>query len=74
MESSVVAVYVYLQPVIASLASYILFDDVPTLRTLIAGAVIVCGVTIAADVVSGLRAALLRGRGSYALATPGEAE
>ncbi len=55
VESSVVAVYVYLQPVIASLAAYALFRERPTPRALVAGAVIVVGVTIAANVVPGLR-------------------
>ncbi len=72
VESSLVAVYVYLQPVIASVASYILFDDLPTLRTLVAGAVIVCGVTIAAHVVPGLRAALRRSQAGDAGVAPGE--
>ncbi len=43
-ESSLVAVYVYAQPPIAAVASYLWFGIVPTLRTLLAALVIVIGV------------------------------
>ncbi|MBX3129203.1 MAG: EamA family transporter [Polyangiaceae bacterium] len=48
IESSVVATYVYLQPVVASVAAYFLLDDLPTGRSLVAGATIVVGVVIVA--------------------------
>lgn len=46
-ESSLVAVYVYLQPPIAALASWWAFDLVPSARSLVAAAVIVAGLTLA---------------------------
>lgn len=54
VESSVVAVYVYVQPVIAMLAAWLWLEQAPTLRTLIAGAVIVIGVALASDLGSAL--------------------
>jgi drug/metabolite transporter (DMT)-like permease len=50
VESSVVAVYVYIQPIIASVASWLVLGIVPTLRTVVAGAVIVVGVALSADI------------------------
>jgi len=55
VESSVVAVYVYVQPVIAVLSAWILLGTVPTLRTLFAGVVIVVGVGLSSDVLAALR-------------------
>ncbi len=49
VESSVVAVYVYLQPVIATAASWLLLGIAPTRRALIAAAVIILGVAVSAD-------------------------
>jgi drug/metabolite transporter (DMT)-like permease len=46
VESSVVAVYVYVQPIIASVASWLVLDVTPTLRTLVAGSIIVVGVAL----------------------------
>jgi drug/metabolite transporter (DMT)-like permease len=49
VESSVVAVYVYVQPIIASVASWFFLEIAPTRRTLVAGAIIVVGVALSAD-------------------------
>ena len=49
VESSVVAVYVYLQPVIATVASWALLGIVPTRRALVAAIVIIAGVAVSAD-------------------------
>lgn len=49
VESSVVAVYVYVQPVVAVLSSWYLLGTVPSLRTLLSGLVIVVGVALSAD-------------------------
>jgi drug/metabolite transporter (DMT)-like permease len=49
VESSVVAVYVYVQPVIAVASAWVLLGTVPTLRTVIAGGVIVVGVALSAE-------------------------
>jgi len=49
VESSVVAVYVYVQPVIAVVSAWVLLGTVPTLRTAIAGIVIVIGVALSAE-------------------------
>jgi drug/metabolite transporter (DMT)-like permease len=50
VESSVVAVYVYVQPIIASVASWLVLDVTPTLRTLIAGSIIVVGVAVSSEI------------------------
>ncbi len=50
VESSVVAVYVYIQPLIASLASWLVLRIAPTARTALAGVIIVLGVALSADV------------------------
>jgi drug/metabolite transporter (DMT)-like permease len=50
VESSVVAVYVYVQPIIASVASWLVLDVTPTSRTLVAGAIIVVGVALSSDI------------------------
>jgi drug/metabolite transporter (DMT)-like permease len=55
VESSTVAVYVYVQPVVASLAGWAFLRVLPTARTLIAGAVIVVGVALSTDLVRTLR-------------------
>lgn len=49
VESSVVAVYVYVQPVVAVLSSWYLLGTVPSARTLVSGLVIVIGVALSAD-------------------------
>ncbi len=51
-ESSLVAVYVYAQPPIAALGSYLVFAIVPTARTLVAASVIVVGVALSTGVVA----------------------
>lgn len=55
VESSVVAVYVYVQPVIATLAAWHWLGQVPTLRTWVAAVVIVVGVALSSDLLAGLR-------------------
>ena len=55
-ESSLVAVYVYAQPPIAAVASFLMFGIVPTFRTLLAAIVIVVGVGLS----TGLFERLLR--------------
>lgn len=57
VESSVVAVYVYAQPLIATLAVWLWRRQVPTLRTLVAGIVIVIGVALSSDLLGALRSA-----------------
>jgi drug/metabolite transporter (DMT)-like permease len=47
-ESSLVAAYIYLQPVIATVAAMFLLDEQPTLRTAICGAIVLFGVWLAA--------------------------
>lgn len=49
VESSVVAVFIYLQPLIATSAAWLILDQVPRKRTWIAGAVIVVGVALSAE-------------------------
>ncbi len=46
-ESSLVAVYIYVQPVVAAFGSWLVLGLVPTPRTLVAAAVIAFGVAIA---------------------------
>ena len=55
VESSTVAVYVYVQPVIAVIAAWIWLHQAPTARTLVAGLVIVAGVALSSDLASALR-------------------
>lgn len=55
VESSVVAVYVYVQPVIATVAAWLWLRHAPTLRTFVAGAVIVVGVALSSDLSAALR-------------------
>lgn len=55
VESSVVAVYVYVQPVIATVAAWLWLRHAPTLRTFVAGAVIVVGVALSSDLPAALR-------------------
>ena len=47
-DSSVVAVYIYLQPVLAAIGASFLLEEVPDVRTLIAAALIVPGVWLSA--------------------------
>ncbi len=49
VESSLVAVFIYLQPLIATSAAWLILDQVPRRRTWIAGAVIVVGVALSAQ-------------------------
>ncbi|MEZ4221669.1 MAG: DMT family transporter [Polyangiaceae bacterium] len=60
VEASVVAVFVYLQPLVATLASWWLLNEIPTPRMLVAGALIVVGVFISADMASSIRRLLTR--------------
>lgn len=55
VESSVVAVYVYVQPVIAVLAAWYFLRQAPSARTLVAGATIVVGVALSSDLLRALR-------------------
>jgi drug/metabolite transporter (DMT)-like permease len=55
-QSSVVAVYVYVQPVIATLASWYWLQVKPAARTLLAGALIAAGVTLSTDWIRSVRA------------------
>lgn len=48
VDSSVVAVYIYVQPVIAALGSWVVLDAVPTARTVVAACVIAAGVALGA--------------------------
>jgi drug/metabolite transporter (DMT)-like permease len=47
-ESSLVAAYIYLQPVLATVGAMFLLDEQPTLRTAICGAIVLFGVWLAA--------------------------
>ncbi len=47
-ESSLVAAYIYLQPVIATVAAMFLLDEQPTARTAVCGAIVLFGVWLAA--------------------------
>lgn len=47
-ESSLVAAYIYLQPVIATFGAMLLLDEQPTMRTAICGAIVLFGVWLAA--------------------------
>ncbi len=47
-ESSLVAAYIYLQPVIAPVAAMFLLDEQPTARTAVCGAIVLFGVWLAA--------------------------
>jgi drug/metabolite transporter (DMT)-like permease len=47
-ESSLVAAYIYLQPVIVTIGAMFLLDEQPTLRTAICGAIVLFGVWLAA--------------------------
>ncbi|MEZ4234057.1 MAG: DMT family transporter [Polyangiaceae bacterium] len=49
VESSVVAVYIYLQPLIATTAAWLVLHQKPTFRTLVAGCVIVVGVALSTE-------------------------
>lgn len=49
VESSVVAVYIYLQPLIATTAAWLVLRQKPTLRTFVAGAIIVVGVALSSE-------------------------
>jgi len=48
-ESSLVAAYIYLQPVIATIAAMWLLDEQPTARTAVCGAIVLFGVWLAAQ-------------------------
>lgn len=50
VESSVVAIYIYLQPMVASIAAWIFLEQVLTLRVLLSGSIIVVGVALATQV------------------------
>lgn len=47
VPSSTVAIYIYIQPLVAALLAYVLLDEVPTTRTLIAAVPIFVGVALA---------------------------
>ena len=47
-ESSLVAAYIYLQPVLATIGAMFLLDEEPTLRTAVCGAIVLFGVWLAA--------------------------
>jgi drug/metabolite transporter (DMT)-like permease len=47
-ESSLVAAYIYLQPVVATIGAMFLLDEEPTLRTGVCGAIVLFGVWLAA--------------------------
>lgn len=47
-ESSLVAAYIYLQPVLATVGAMFLLDEEPTLRTAVCGAIVLLGVWLAA--------------------------
>jgi drug/metabolite transporter (DMT)-like permease len=47
-ESSLVAAYIYLQPVLATVGAMLLLDEQPTIRTAICGAIVLFGVWLAA--------------------------
>jgi drug/metabolite transporter (DMT)-like permease len=64
VESSLVGAYVYLQPVIATLAAWSILGIAPTPRAAVAAAVIVIGVALSAGFVAGLAKARARGRRS----------
>jgi len=55
VESSVVAVYVYAQPVVATLAAWTWLGQTPTLRTGLAASVIAAGVALSGDFARPLR-------------------
>jgi len=63
LESSKVAIYVYVQPIVASIAGWIFLGVLPTVRTLVAGAVIVVGVALSTDWVRSLRRSAAAGFG-----------
>ncbi len=50
-DASMVAVFVYLQPLVATVAAWVVLREVPTPRMLVAGALIVVGVFVSADMV-----------------------
>lgn len=47
-ESSLVAAYIYLQPVMATVGAMFLLDEQPTLRTVVCGVIVLFGVWLAA--------------------------
>ena len=47
-ESSLVAAYIYLQPLFATVGAMLLLDEEPTLRTAVCGAIVLFGVWLAA--------------------------
>ena len=47
VPSSTVAIYIYIQPLVAALLAYLLLDEVPTTRTIIAAVPIFVGVALA---------------------------
>ena len=47
-ESSLVAAYIYLQPLLAAVGAWFLLDEQPTLRTGVCGALVLFGVWLAA--------------------------
>ena len=47
-ESSLVAAYIYLQPVVATIGAMFLLHEEPTLRTAVCGAIVLAGVWLAA--------------------------
>lgn len=51
-ESSLVAAYIYLQPVFATIGAALLLDETITARTVICGAVVLAGVWVAAQAAS----------------------
>lgn len=51
-ESSLVAAYIYLQPVFAAIGAAILLDEEITIRTVVCGAIVLAGVWLAARVPS----------------------
>ena len=54
-ESSLVAAYIYLQPIITATAAMFLLDEQPTLRIAVCGAIVLFGVWLIVDAVGQLR-------------------
>lgn len=52
VEASLVAVYIYVQPVVSALASYLVLDVVPQLRTVLSALVIFAGVALSSGLLA----------------------
>jgi drug/metabolite transporter (DMT)-like permease len=54
-EATLVASYIYLQPVLATIGAMLLLGEQPTLRTVVCGAIVLAGVWLAANLRSDSR-------------------